>query len=118
MPIYSYVQPNVLLVLDSKKDSLAPEKAAGILEEVGIEPRMRIRQMSGGMRRRVALSRALAYNAPTLLLDEPFKGLDEDLMRRCASIVSSSGRLAIVSTHSLDEAEALSSQIVRLPSII
>ena len=105
---------NVVLVLDSKKDSQAVEKASKMLEQVGIDPKMPIKKMSGGMRRRVALARALVFDAPTLLLDEPFKGLDEDLMKHCASIVRESGKLTIVSTHSVEEAQALGSEIVRL----
>lgn len=105
---------NVVLVLDSKKDSHATEKAERMLEQVGIDPKMPIRKMSGGMRRRVALARALVFDAPTLLLDEPFKGLDENLMKKCASIVRDTGKLAIVSTHSVEEAQALGSEIVRL----
>ncbi len=105
---------NVALVLDAKKDSLALDKAAQILELLGIDPKMPIRKMSGGMRRRVALSRALIFDAPTLLLDEPFKGLDEPLMKRCASIVRDAGKLTIVSTHSPEEAQILDAQIVRL----
>ncbi len=101
---------NVELVTEGK-DDVNPRR---ILESLGIDPDMGIKKMSGGMRRRVALARALAFKSPTLLLDEPFKGLDEDLMVRCASIVRDAGRITIVSTHSVDEAQALGAEILRL----
>lgn len=111
---YSDALTNVMLVLDSKKDGNAEKKAESLLMQVGIEPKMPIKKMSGGMRRRVALARALAFDAPTLLLDEPFKGLDESLMRRCAEIVRASGKMTIVSTHSQEEAQALGADILLL----
>ncbi|MGX8775103.1 MAG: ATP-binding cassette domain-containing protein, partial [Bacillota bacterium] len=75
---------------------------------------MSISTMSGGMKRRVALARALAFKADALLLDEPFKGLDQDLMERCAEIIRQTGKPAVVSTHSEAEAEALGADIIRL----
>ena len=105
---------NVVLVLDSKKDSQAVEKASKMLEQVGIDPKMPIKKMSGGMRRRVALARALVFDAPTLLLDEPFKGLDENLTNSCAQLIKKEGKLTIVSTHSQKEAEALDATIIRI----
>ena len=101
---------NVNLVLEGK-DGGEPER---ILESLGIDPRMGIKRMSGGMKRRVALARALAFKAPTLLLDEPFKGLDEDLMIKCAAIVRDAGRITVVSTHSVEEAQALGAEIIHL----
>ena len=99
---------NVALVTDSDPD---PDR---ILRELGIEPVMQVKEMSGGMKRRVALARALAFGADALFLDEPFKGLDEDLMKKCAKIIAGCKKLTVVSTHSEAEAKALGAQILRL----
>ena len=71
-------------------------------------------ELSGGMKRRVALARALAFKADALLLDEPFKGLDQDLMESCAHIIRETGKPAVVSTHSEAEAKALGAEIIHL----
>ena len=90
------------------------DRASSLLNELGLDPDMPISSMSGGMKRRVALARALAFEADALILDEPFKGLDEKLMRQCAALIAAQGKPVIVSTHSEAEAEALGAQIVRL----
>ena len=101
---------NVALVLDNKDD----KKTSALLRDLGLEPDMELSKMSGGMKRRVALARALAFKSETLLLDEPFKGLDENLMRSCAQLIKKEGKLTIVSTHSVKEAEALDATIIRI----
>ena len=90
------------------------DKASALLKELGLDPAMPISSMSGGMKRRVALARALAFEADALILDEPFKGLDEKLMKQCASLIAAQGKPVIVSTHSEAEARALGAGIVRL----
>ncbi|MBO7348839.1 MAG: ABC transporter ATP-binding protein [Spirochaetales bacterium] len=101
---------NVALVLENKDD----KKASDILRSLGIEPDMELSKMSGGMKRRVTLARALAFESKTLLLDEPFKGLDENLTNSCAQLIKKEGKLTIVSTHSQKEAEALDATIIRI----
>ena len=58
-------------------------------------------KISGGMKQRVSLARALAYPSEIVLLDEPFKGLDEDLQKRMHELVKAEAekRLIIMVTH-------------------
>ncbi len=63
--------------------------------------------LSGGMKRRVALARALAYDADMLILDEPFKGLDQPLIERLVPIIKGLDIPVMVTTHSAEERELL-----------
>ncbi len=90
------------------------DRASQILRSLDIDPAMDIGSMSGGMKRRVALARALVFDSEALLLDEPFKGMDEDLTVRAADLVRRQGKITIVSTHSEAEARALGATVIRL----
>lgn len=73
-------------------------------------------QLSGGMQRRVALARALAFGGDLLLLDEPFTGLDSDLRERVAVAVKkrfAAGCIVLI-THSPEEAALLGAKVVPL----
>ena len=60
-----------------------------------------VREFSGGMRRRVALARALLFPSPLVLLDEPFKGLDADTRSGAVAFARPllAGRTALLVTH-------------------
>lgn len=75
-----------------------------------------VRELSGGMRRRIAVARAMAAHAEVLLMDEPFTGLDEKTKEQVISFVlrHRNGRLLIASTHQEEEARALGAGILRI----
>lgn len=73
-------------------------------------------ELSGGMRQRVSLARALAVGADLLLLDEPFSALDDALKSRVIEVVrkANPNGLTIVITHDEAEAKALGATVIKL----
>jgi NitT/TauT family transport system ATP-binding protein len=75
-------------------------------------------QLSGGMRQRVGLARALAVDADILLMDEPFSSVDEQNRRKfqedLLDLLQVERKTVIFVTHSIEEAVYLSDQIVLL----
>jgi NitT/TauT family transport system ATP-binding protein len=75
-------------------------------------------QLSGGMRQRVGLARALSVDAQVLLLDEPFSAVDEQTRRKfqedLLSLVQNERKTFIFVTHSIEEAVYVSDQIALL----
>jgi NitT/TauT family transport system ATP-binding protein len=73
-------------------------------------------ELSGGMRQRVAVARALAMNTPVLLMDEPFAALDEQRRMKMGEditrILEGASRTVVMVTHSLAEAIYLADRIV------
>ena len=73
-----------------------------------------VRQLSGGMKRRLLIAKALVHNPPVLILDEPTAGVDIELRRQLWDYVQKlhkQGTTVILTTHYLEEAEALCDQI-------
>ncbi len=74
----------------------------------------KIRQLSGGMKRRVLIAKALAHEPTVLFLDEPTAGVDVELRRDMWNLVRglrASGVTIILTTHYIDEAEEMADRI-------
>lgn len=73
-------------------------------------------ELSGGMAQRVALCRALAARADLILLDEPFRGLDEGTKAGVMALVrqETAGKTVVIVTHDREEAATLGGQILSL----
>ena len=73
-------------------------------------------QLSGGMRQRVGLARALAVDADILLMDEPFASVDEQIRRKfqedLLALLADEHKTVIFVTHSIEEAVYVSDQVV------
>jgi len=105
---------NVTLVLGEGKEALPRAMAALEQMELLDAAKKYPRELSGGMQQRVAIARALAADPDLLVLDEPFKGLDEALRLRVLQTVARTGAAVLLVTHEQWEAEALGCQIIRL----
>ena len=97
MPWFSALK-NVAFVVDG--DEAKAKMALSWMELADAADKLPA-ELSGGMQRRVAVARALAYGGDILLLDEPNTGLDEGLTYRMMELVLEqwAGRLVLLITH-------------------
>ncbi len=76
-----------------------------------------MRQLSGGMKRRVLVAQALVHKPPVIVLDEPTAGVDVELRQTLWQFISKlnkQGSTVLLTTHYLEEAEALCSRLAML----
>jgi NitT/TauT family transport system ATP-binding protein len=98
----------------------ARERAAGLLTRYGLGRFLYYlpRQLSGGMRQRVALARTLCTEPDVVLLDEPFAALDSQtrlaLADEVAEILRREGKTAILVTHDIGEAISMAERVIVL----
>jgi NitT/TauT family transport system ATP-binding protein len=113
---------NVALPLEITRRTRSDRLGRGteMLRRVGLEAFTHHypHQLSGGMRQRVSLARALVYSPPVLLLDEPFGALDSSTRRHLhgllLAICAEFDITVLLVTHDLTEAVALSDRILAL----
>lgn len=108
------VKSNLKLVLNGKTDIDIKEH----LKEVGLESELetKIKNLSGGMKRRVAIVRAVIYGGDVFIMDEPFKGLDFDTKQKCMDYIMNhlAKKTLIISTHDKQEGQYLNGKILSL----
>ncbi len=88
-----------------------------LLREMGLaHEREPAATFSGGMKRRLAIARALLADYDLLVLDEPFRGLDEETKGQVMETVRrrSAGKTVLLVTHDEEEARTMTDRIVRL----
>jgi NitT/TauT family transport system ATP-binding protein len=103
-------------VAKAEREEIAREYVAkvGLAGSENVYPH----QLSGGMRQRVGLARALAVDADILLMDEPFASVDEQIRRKFQEdllhLLAVEKKTVIFVTHSIEEAVYVSDQVVIL----
>ena len=109
------VSANIRLVTGKRfsKQKISEELSAIGLSDCGEKP---VRTLSGGMKRRTALLRALMADYDILFLDEPFKGLDKDtklsVMEYCK--IHTAGKTVVFVTHDNEECGFLADEVLSL----
>ena len=108
-------EENVNLVLSDNASTLPNARKwlgrVELEEAAGLYPA----ELSGGMQQRVSLARALAFRPELLVLDEPFKAMDDALCQRMLCLVGEqlAGVSLLMATHSEEEARRLGCRILR-----
>ena len=92
-----------------------------LLESLGLADKAQanMRQLSGGMKRRVLVAQALVHKPPIIVLDEPTAGVDVELRQTLWQFIARlnrEGHTVLLTTHYLEEAEALCGRIAMLKS--
>ncbi|HHU89617.1 MAG TPA: ABC transporter ATP-binding protein [Clostridiaceae bacterium] len=109
---------NVRLVCDSKvktDEIILHLKKTGLQDNI-LKP---VKELSGGMKRRVAVVRAVLAKSDIILMDEPFKGLDDNTKEKTMQYVAENtkNKTVIIVTHDIDEARSLGGKIINMGSL-
>jgi NitT/TauT family transport system ATP-binding protein len=105
-------------VLAGKDRAEAERRAQGLLREIGLGQALDKypAELSGGMRKRVALARTMAYEPTLFLLDEPFSALDAQTRIHVGNgflrVLETLGQTVLVVTHDIDEAIAMADRVL------
>lgn len=108
---------NIMLCLPKEQKELA----LSLLREAGLEAikDKKPSELSGGMKRRAAIVRAVAFGGDILLLDEPFNGLDSEIKAKIAEMIRRefSGKSILMVSHIKEDANLLYSKTIEMTNI-
>ena len=106
---------NLAIVMENPNKAVLTEKLLkmGLADDEIHRP---VSQLSGGQKRRVAILRALVSNSDAVLMDEPFKGLDDETRQQVIAQVKENlgDRLLAVITHNEEDAASLGAKVINL----
>ena len=115
------VEENILAAMNGQDGQKNAERVKELLADLHLSDSANAYPdaLSGGMKTRVSLARALAYDADLLLLDEPFSALNDGLRQElCAYLrqyIKSSGASAILVTHQRTDTDLMADRILEYP---
>lgn len=106
---------NVKMVCDNE---ISVENIEKHFKEVGLEGinKKPVSKLSGGMKRRVCIVRAILAKSNIIIMDEPFKGLDEENKDKVINYVKkyTGNKTVLITTHSMDEVEKLKATLIKM----
>jgi len=101
-------------IADAEDDWQRPARARALLDKLGLDPAQAIASFSGGMKKRIALARALVDEPDLLLLDEPTNHLDFDGIAWLEALLRDWRGAAVIVTHDRRFLDAIATRIVEL----
>ena len=103
---------NILAVADDKKRALYFLEKSGLLNDRD----KKASALSGGMKRRLAIARALTFGGDIYYFDEPLRELDEGTLNEITALIKEElrNKTAIIITHDESTADILATRIIRL----
>jgi len=112
------VYGNIELVISDKTKSEKASLVRELLSKTGLSDSENkpSDELSGGMKRRAAIARALAVDFDVLVLDEAFKGLDKEMKLEIMTLVKTccQGKCAVFITHDISEAEFMGGELLEI----
>ncbi|MDO4816558.1 MAG: ABC transporter ATP-binding protein [Bacillota bacterium] len=98
--------------------SVTKAQLAMHLSELGLDEHMKkpVKELSGGMKRRVAICRAIICDGDAIYMDEPFTGLDIDTKKSVIEYINRhcKGRTLVIVSHSAEDAKLLNAKEIRI----
>lgn len=110
------VYKNITLPLDKTREIFA----SSLISEFGLDDirNKSISSLSGGMKRRVAIIRAVAYGGDAIVLDEPFNGIDKANITLISNIINreytEKGKSVILISHNVSDASLFGAEILKI----
>ncbi|MCU9593790.1 ABC transporter ATP-binding protein [Caldibacillus thermolactis] len=113
---HSFTIKQIIDFYHSQFSDFRLEKAKQLLQDMQLDERKKIRKLSKGNRGRLKLVLTLARNAPVILLDEPFSGLDalvrDSIVKSLLTYINFEEQIVIIATHEIDEIEPLLDEVI------